>query len=185
MTTTTAPPQHMLALRRANEIRAARVAVKREIRSFDSAAESRLRAAEILLRPPDAIGRMSVLDFLCWPRRTRAYAAHRILLAAQVSETRPVGDLTDRERRSLAQALGLARPERPRDQQPRSTPTAAETVAILTDAGLASGEIHDWWRRRRHDLRMRSPREAIAVDPQTVLGLAEQDADRFRGEGGR
>ena len=99
--------QHEIALLKANAIRLEQARIKRETTSLDTV-PSRLRLAELLLDPSDAVCRMSLLYFLRCAHRVGPNRAKVILDCAAVSEHRlsaRVGVLTPRERRALALEL--------------------------------------------------------------------------------
>lgn len=95
----TALPQHMQALGRANDIRVARCTLKRRIRAGE------LDAAGILTSPPEEALTMSVLELLQVQHRWGRARALKLLRKAAMSETRRVGELTERQRLSLALCL--------------------------------------------------------------------------------
>jgi hypothetical protein len=93
------PPQHMIALKLANEIRVARAELRRQIRAGE------LTAAEVVLTNPAVAQRMTVADLLDsqhgWgPRRVRQF-----LRTFPMSESRTVGSLVERERQMVAARL--------------------------------------------------------------------------------
>jgi hypothetical protein len=88
------PPQHMVALKLANEVRVARAELAGE-----------LTAAEVVLTNPAVAQRMTVADLLDsqhgWgPRRVRQF-----LRTFSMSEARTVGSLVERERQMVASRL--------------------------------------------------------------------------------
>lgn len=96
----TRQPQRLRALERANEIRLARAELKRRI------AEGEIAAAQVILSPPKEACSWSVGDLLMTQRRWGTTRCRKFLLRNQVSETKPVGALTERQRRLLAAQLG-------------------------------------------------------------------------------
>jgi hypothetical protein len=95
----TRQPQRLRALERANEIRLARAELKRRI------AEGEISAAEIILDPPCAAISWEVGELLMSQRRWGSSRCRKFLLRSQISETKPVGALTERQRRLLADQL--------------------------------------------------------------------------------
>jgi hypothetical protein len=95
----TSEPQRLRALERANEIRLERAALKRRI------AAGEVPAAEVILHPPKAAESWSVGDLLMSQRRWGTTRCHRFLARNGISETKPIGTLTDRQRRLLADSL--------------------------------------------------------------------------------
>lgn len=101
----TTDEQRLEALRRANEVRRSRAWWKRHMRALgfeDAAAKTR----RVLLEPPEWMSTMTVFDLLrCLPY-VGPSKARSMLAGAQVSRTRRVGELVDRERTALVGALG-------------------------------------------------------------------------------
>ena len=91
--------QQMEALERANEVRKRRAQLKRDLKGGQAQIE------EILLHPPEYLASATILDLLIWtPKRKRAKAG-RVLLRCQVSPSRPIGALTDRQRQVILTEL--------------------------------------------------------------------------------
>lgn len=99
---TSRAPQRLQALERANEIRLARAALKRQI------AYGAISAADVILDPPTEAGSWAIAELLLSQRRWGDTRCRKFLLHNQISETKPVGALTDRQRRLLAQQLSSA-----------------------------------------------------------------------------
>lgn len=105
MTTATAdPPQHMAALRRANEIRFRRADLKRDLHALPTA-RSRQLAAEVIVDPPDWAESMRVQQLLSACRSTGPAFLRRIVRKAGVSAHERLGDLSLSGRARLAVAL--------------------------------------------------------------------------------
>jgi hypothetical protein len=98
-TLTTSDPQRLRALERANEIRLARAALKRRI------AHGEVSAAEVILECPVAAHSWSVGELLMSQRRWGDTRCRKFLAGNQIGETKPIGQLTDRQRRLLANSL--------------------------------------------------------------------------------
>lgn len=92
-------PQRMRALERANEIRLARAVLKRRIADGD------ISAAEVILEPPCAAVSWEIGELLMSQRRWGSSRCRKFLLRNQISETKSVGALTQRQRRLLAHQL--------------------------------------------------------------------------------
>jgi len=111
-TTTPALSQHMRALERANEVRLARVELKRR------AAFGQTDVAEVILHCPSEAHNMAVLDLLMSQRRWGQTRCRKLLAQIPISEKKTVGSMTDRQRHALAAMLapaeGPARRARPR-----------------------------------------------------------------------
>lgn len=88
----------MAALERANEIRLARHKVKQEI------AAGRVSIAEVL--DMECMASMEVEALLRSRWRCGQVRARKLLRALEISPTRRLDDLTDRQRRALGQACG-------------------------------------------------------------------------------
>jgi hypothetical protein len=97
----TRQPQRLRALERANEIRLARAELKRRI------AEGDVSAAEVILEPPCAAISWEIGELLMSQRRWGSSRCRKFLLRNQINETKPVGALTERQRRLLADQLRL------------------------------------------------------------------------------
>jgi hypothetical protein len=97
---TTREPQRLRALERANEIRLARAELKRRIAEGDTS------AAEIIRTPPCEALSWSIGDLLLSQHRWGSSRCRKFLLRNQINEIKPVGALTERQRRLLADQLG-------------------------------------------------------------------------------
>jgi len=93
------PPQHMRALARANEIRLARAALKRQIASGATS------AADVILRcPPEAEG-MTVSELLSAQRRWGRTRSRKLLGGLELKENKQLSTFTQRQRDLLAGVL--------------------------------------------------------------------------------
>ena len=92
-------PQRMRALGRANEIRLARAELKRRI------ADGEVSAAQVILAPPREAATWALGELLMSQRRWGGTRCRKFLSRFQINETKPVGALTDRQRRLLATHL--------------------------------------------------------------------------------
>ena len=98
--------QRAEALARANRARIARADVKRRI------AEGAVNAAEVILFHPGEIDRMPVADVLTSQRGWGIVRCRRLLLATGIAESKPIGSMTERQRRVLAARLSITPPQR-------------------------------------------------------------------------
>jgi hypothetical protein len=96
----TQEPQRLRALERANEVRLARAELKRRI------ADGHVSAADVILAPPLEARSWCVADLLISQRRWGSTRCRKVLGRNQIMETKPVGALTERQRRLLAAQLG-------------------------------------------------------------------------------
>ncbi len=96
-------PQRLRALQQANKIRLARAALKRSI------AVGETSAAEIIFHCPDAAVSWPIGDLLMSQRRWGNTRCRKFLAHSHIVETKPVGTLTDRQRRMLASSLDASR----------------------------------------------------------------------------
>jgi hypothetical protein len=96
----TPEPQRLRALERANEVRLARAELKRRI------ADGRVSAAEVILAPPGAARSWAVGELLTSQRRWGTTRCRKFLQRQGINETKPLGELTERQRRLLAAQLG-------------------------------------------------------------------------------
>jgi hypothetical protein len=97
--TMTTGPQRMQALERANAVRLRRAELKRRI------AHGQTSAAEVILDLPWEARSWPVGELLTSQRRWGSIRAHKLLAGLHISETRQVGELTERQRRVLATQL--------------------------------------------------------------------------------
>ncbi|HET9721077.1 MAG TPA: hypothetical protein VFP55_13435 [Solirubrobacteraceae bacterium] len=100
-------PQRLRALEHANAIRLARAELKRRI------AVGEVSAADVILECPEAALRWTVAELLLSQRRWGSTRCRKFLERNGVSEIKPIGSLTERQRKLLAAELrgGGARPE--------------------------------------------------------------------------
>jgi hypothetical protein len=98
-TTAAGSPQHMKALELANQVRLARATLKRRVGSGD------LTAAEVVVTCPWEVESMLIMDLLMSQRRWGRTRCRKFLTSIQMSETKSIGSLTERQRRTLAALL--------------------------------------------------------------------------------
>ena len=98
-TTMTPEPQRLRALERANEVRLARAGLKRRI------AVGEISAAEVILACPWEASSWSVAELLMSQRRWGITRCRKFLGRNQISEIKPLGKLTERQRHLLAAQL--------------------------------------------------------------------------------
>lgn len=114
--------QRMTALNRANEIRLARAALKRRI------ARGEVSAASVILECPECASSWPIADLLCSQRRWGSTRTRKFLSRSHVLESKPLGTLTDRQRRMLATMLAEPAPEAERalpEPEPEPVPEPA------------------------------------------------------------
>ncbi len=97
--TTTAEPQRLAALERANEVRLARASLKRRI------ALGEVAAADVLLTCPPETTSWPIGELLISQRRWGSSRCRKFLARNQFVETKQIGTLTERQRRILATSL--------------------------------------------------------------------------------
>jgi hypothetical protein len=125
--TTSPGPQHLRALERANRVRLARAELKRRI------ADGEASAAEVILTSPWEAASMEIGDVLMSQRRWGGTRCRKFLAMFQISETKTVGSLTDRQRRALAAQLDAhSRVERGRPLEPRQRLVARDERVLVT-----------------------------------------------------
>jgi hypothetical protein len=93
-------PQRLRALEHANAIRLARADLKRRI------ANGEVSAADVILGCPDAAQRWTVAELLMAQRRWGVTRCRKFLEHNSISEIKPIGSLTERQRQLLASQLG-------------------------------------------------------------------------------
>jgi predicted DNA binding protein len=89
----------MEALARANQVRLARAALKRDISA------GRRAVTEVITESPWEAESMSLNELLCSQRRWGRARSRKLLSSAALSEGKKVGSLTERQRRILVHAL--------------------------------------------------------------------------------
>lgn len=95
----------MKALSRANQVRFARASTKRWIATAPTRVESRERAVEVLLDPPEHMLTLEAHALICTIARVGSGLATRICGELRIGLLRTVGDLTERQRKALAEHL--------------------------------------------------------------------------------
>jgi hypothetical protein len=91
--------QQLVALGRANRIRAARAGLKQRIDAGETT------AAVVLRQQPDEAVTMTVYGLLMAQRRWGPYRARKVLAVAQITETKTIGTLTERQQKVLVDLL--------------------------------------------------------------------------------
>jgi len=91
--------QCMEALARANEVRLARAALKREICAGNRS------VTEVIMDSPWEAESMSLSELLCSQRRWGRARSRKLLASAALGEGKKIGSLTERQRRVLSAAL--------------------------------------------------------------------------------
>jgi hypothetical protein len=107
-----APPQHLRALEHANRVRLARADLKRQIGRGEAS------AADIVAEPPWQAASMTISDLLMSQPRWGHTRCRRVLIGMGISETKPVGKLTERQRGAIAEVLRGQREPVDRDLPP-------------------------------------------------------------------
>jgi hypothetical protein len=97
--TATAAPQHMRALAQANRVRLARAELKRQV------SEGERTVSEIVQEAPWEAESMAIADLLMSQHRWGRTRCRRFLASIQMSETKTIGSMTDRQRLALAALL--------------------------------------------------------------------------------
>lgn len=96
-----APPQHMQALQRANEVRLARAELKRRI------GEGAINVDEVILMCPWEAASMTIAELLTSQRRWGTTRCRKFLTGIGMPETKTVGSMTERQRTVLAATLAI------------------------------------------------------------------------------
>ena len=94
-----APPQHMQALQRANEVRLARAALKREV------GKGTITVGEVILSRPWEAASMTIAELLTSQRRWGTTRCRKFLAGIGMPETKTVESLTERQRSLLARLV--------------------------------------------------------------------------------
>ena len=120
-----AGPQHLKALERANRVRLARAALKRQVAAGERS------AAEVVMASPWEADSMSVSELLMSQRRWGRTRCRRVLMSLGLPENKQIGTMTQRQRAALAGVLsakmGAPRPER---EQHESRPMELSLSAV-------------------------------------------------------
>jgi hypothetical protein len=98
-TTKRGSSQCMEALARANQVRLARAALKRDISA------GRRSITEVVMDSPWEAESMSLSELLCAQRRWGRARSRKLLSSTSLSEGKRVGSMTERQRRILVAAL--------------------------------------------------------------------------------
>lgn len=96
---TTAAPQHMRALDRANRVRLARAELKREI------ADGSRTVADVVTECPWESQSMAIADLLMSQHRWGKTRCRRFLGKLSMQENKTIGSMTERQRMQLAAQL--------------------------------------------------------------------------------
>ena len=111
-----AGPQHLKALERANRVRLARAALKRQVAAGERS------AAEVIMASPWEAESMSISELLMSQRRWGRTRCRRVLLSMGLPENKQIGTMTERQRIALAAMLsakmGAPRAERAAGEPP-------------------------------------------------------------------
>ena len=91
-----APPQHMRALQRANEVRLARASLKRSV------GVGTVTVGEVIQTCPWEAASMTIAELLTSQRRWGTSRCSKFLSAIGMPETKTVGSMTERQRALLA-----------------------------------------------------------------------------------
>ena len=94
-----AGPQHLKALERANRVRLARAALKRQVASGERS------AAEVIMASPWEAESMSISELLMSQRRWGRTRCRKFLQSIGMSENKTIATLTERQRVTLAALL--------------------------------------------------------------------------------
>jgi hypothetical protein len=95
----TGEPQHLQALRRANEVRLARAELKHKV------GDGAITAEEVVLTCPWEAASMTIAELLSSQRRWGTTRASTFLAVVGMPETKTIGSLTERQRSLLAGLL--------------------------------------------------------------------------------
>src|SRR6476659_8382525 len=87
--------QRMDALKRANDVRVKRAKLKRDLK------DGRVRIETILGAPPEFVETAKVIDLLMAVPKFGRVKAARFLNTCRISQSKPVGGLSDRQRAEL------------------------------------------------------------------------------------
>ena len=94
-----APPQHIQALQRANEVRLARAELKRDV------GKGAITVGEVILNAPWEAANMTIAELLTSQRRWGTTRSRKFLAGLGMPETKTVQSMTERQRSLLASML--------------------------------------------------------------------------------
>ena len=94
-----APPQHVQALPRANELRRARARLKRDV------GKGAVTVAEVILDSPWEARSMTIAELLTSQHRWGTARCNKFLSGVGISETKTVESMTERQRCLLARMV--------------------------------------------------------------------------------
>jgi hypothetical protein len=118
--------QRLAALARANHMRAARARLKRRI------AAGEISCVDLLLRPCQEIDSMPIAALLATQRYWGEQRARQLLRSFHISELKPIGTMTERQRRAIVAELSR-----------RTSPTSPADDAGGSPSGLPRGLRHE------------------------------------------
>lgn len=95
-------PQHMTALKRANEIRLARAELKHQVNAGTTT------IADVIANVPDCAASMAIAELVCSQRRWGTTRCSKLLASIGMPETKTIGSMTLRQRAALIDRLGFA-----------------------------------------------------------------------------
>lgn len=99
MAVSEAVPQHLVALKRANRVRIARAELRRRIAAGETT------VADVIAEVPWEAESMTVFDLLVAQHRWGRTRARRFLVDIPLTETKPVGEITARQRGRVLRKL--------------------------------------------------------------------------------
>jgi hypothetical protein len=114
----------MRALQRANEVRLARAELKRRVM------EGETSAAAVILDSPWEVESMAVAELLMSQHRWGHTRARRFLAGVPMTETKTIGSMTERQRRTLAAMLEAQAPAARAAGSVRAQHEAREEVLV-------------------------------------------------------
>ena len=98
-TATVPAPQHMRALQQANRVRLARAELKRQV------TDGEISVADVVLECPWEAQSMTIADLLMSQHRWGRTRCRRFLASIQMTETKTIGSMTERQRSTLVAKL--------------------------------------------------------------------------------
>ncbi len=125
-------PQHLEALKRANHVRLARAALKRDV------ASGRRSAAEVIVESPWESQSMPISELLSAQRRWGRTRSRKFLGPLNLSENKRIGTLTERQRLLLAAALRVKSGRPPNSHQAAALGSGGEAEATYAARPLVA-----------------------------------------------
>jgi hypothetical protein len=122
-------PQYMRALERANQVRLARAELKRNV------AAAEIDVIDVILACPWEAASMAIGDLLMSQRRWGQTRCRKFLIQVPITEMKPIGSMTERQRLKLAELLRTAAGAGESGEPEASAPAGVSEQSFALAAG--------------------------------------------------